>query len=128
MALLVVGLFWCAVTGCTRPLPNAGGRVEPTATPSAQADVEAAATAYVRSHSPMTDFVVERPTVAGDYARVRVLPARPGEPPVWVFLLRQGVNWQGLTLGGFFTPGVYELFGIPTALWVTSQTAPLGGR
>lgn len=84
--------------------------------------------AYVRSHSSMADFVVERPIVAGDYARVRAAPARPGEPPMWVFLLRQGVNWQGLTLGDFFTPGTYELCGIPTALWVTSQATPLGGR
>lgn len=113
---------------CTRPLPVQPA--SPTIERNAQhnAGIATATSEYVRSHARILEFVVEQPVVSGDYARARVIPAAVGAPPLWVYLVRQGVNWQGLTIGVSFDTATFDLLGIPGDLRLTSASAPPGVR
>lgn len=125
---MMTALLAPLMLSCTRPLPV------PPASPTTERGMQlepgirAAAEAYVRAHARITEFVVEPPVVNGDYARVRVAPAAVGAAPQWVYLVRQGINWQGLTMGASFDAATYDLLGIPAALRLTAVSTPPGGR
>jgi len=127
--VLLIPLVITAALACTRPLP-AGHGLAPTAvaaTPAAATlqAIERATRDYVESHSPVRDFTVEVQAVAGDYARAKVTPPPGVTDPAWVFVLRTGGQWAGLTIGTAFPPQTYDLLGIPPAVQLPGGIATL---
>lgn len=78
--------------------------------------IEAAAVTYVQENGgvPGTAEVEE---VSGEYARALVTPKVEGSTdPAWVFLRREGGEWQGLIYGTAIGPEEYQELGIPASL------------
>jgi len=129
MALASAAALALLALACTRPLPPGWGAGPPpsAASPGQRQDIEAATRAYVLSHSAVREFAVEVQAVSGDYARARVTPPPGVTDPAWVFLVRQGGQWQGLTIGTAFPPQTYEVLGIPEAVRLPARPpAPVG--
>lgn len=72
-----------------------------------------AALAYVRRETAIEDIEVEIEAVAGDWARVRVMPEGSATDPATMYLRKEGASWRGVAIGTAFTPPDLDEMGVP---------------
>jgi hypothetical protein len=112
MAMLVGGVL----AACSPSTPGAG----PTPTAAVSADVAAiqeAMTGYMAGGGGAVPFQVRVEEIAGDYARVTLVPNDPQamEGGI-VFLQREDARWHVLIAGTAFMPGELDALSIPETL------------
>lgn len=104
----------CLAPECaTQYLLWTGSRLEAVTADEERDAIRLAAADHVRQATAVERVVVEIDAVAGDWARVRVVPAGGETDPAVLYLRRQGAAWRAVALGTGFTPEDLDALGVP---------------